>query len=496
MKISLTGLLMHELSDQRIRHILSCSPAIIYTVRVHDPFNVTFLSENFSSHFGYSIKECLNNPEFWRENIHPDDCDCVFADHASLYKEGHHVHEYRFRKKDGDYLWVLDEIRLTRDAAGNPQEIVGSWLDITERKETEAALQTSEALFRDFFKTNPVATIITSPSGVIHMVNPAFTIHTDFVQGEVVGRTSQELGFWRDPVDRERMVAAIEKDGFIDNMEASFYGKGGKPMTCLVSSRAVEFGGEVRILSTVLDVTEQRKAEEALRKLDQAKSDFISTAAHELRTPLIAIVGYSELLENSGKSLLTEEQKKSYLSIIQSNAENLNHLVDDLLDVGRIQIGRPLGVVPKENQITVIIEKISESMRVRSQQHNIVIEHVNAPPQVMRFDSGRITQVFYNLISNAIKYSPLGGTIKIQTITDHDKILISVIDQGQGMTLQQVEHVFDRFYRAVSENAETSGLGLGMSIVKQIIDDHGGEIRVDSTPGEGTTVTFSLPIKQ
>jgi len=490
------GLLMHDLSDQRIRHILSCSPSIIYTVKVSSPFNVTFLSENFSTLFGYSIKECLINPDFWRKNIHPDDCDCVFADQASLYKEGHYAHEYRFRKKDGDYLWVLDELRLTCDSAGNPLEIVGSLLDITERKKTEAALQESETLFRDFFQTNPVATIITSPSGVVYMVNPAFTTRTDFTQEEVVGRTAQELNFWRDHADRDRMVAAVKKNGFIDNMEASFCGKDNKPMTCLVSSRAVEFAGELKILSTVLDVTEQRKAEEALRKLDRAKSDFISTAAHELRTPLIAIVGYSELLENSDNNLLTEEQKESYLSIIQSNAENLNHLVDDLLDVGRIQIGRSLGVVAKENQITVIIDKIVESMRVRSHQHNIVIDHINAPPQIMRFDRGRITQVFYNLISNAIKYSPLGGTIKIQTITDEGKVLISVIDQGQGMTLHQVEHVFDRFYRADTESAETSGLGLGMSIVKQIIDDHGGEVCVDSAPGEGTTVTFSLPIKQ
>jgi len=486
---------MHDFSDQRIKLILSFSPAMIYTVKVRSPFNVTFLSENFSTLFGYSIKDCLINPDFWRENIHPDDRDCVFADQASLYQEGHHVHEYRFRKKDGDYLWVLDELRLIYDSAGNPHEIVGSLLDITERKKTEAALQASETLFRDFFQTNPIATIITSPSGVVHMVNPAFTIHTDFTQEEVIGLTAQELGFWRDSRDRERMVAAIEKDGFIDNMEASFYGKGGKPMTCLVSSRAVAFGDEIRILSTVLDVTEQRKAEEALRKLDRAKSDFISTAAHELRTPLIAIVGYSELLENVDNNLLTEKQKESYLSIIQSNAENLNLLVDDLLDVGRIQIGRSLGVVPKENQIAVVIEKISVSMRVRSQQHTIVIDHVNTPPQVIRFDSGRITQVFYNLLNNAIKYSPLGGTIKIQTITDNDKIMISVIDQGQGMTLHQVEHIFDRFYRGDVESAETSGLGLGMSIVKQIIVDHGGEIYVDSTHGEGTTVTFSLPIK-
>ena len=104
-------------------------------------------------------------------------------------------------------------------------------------------------------------------------------------------------------------------------------------MTCLVSSRAVDFGGEVRILSTVHDVTEQRKAEAALLKFDQAKRDFISTAAHELRTPLIAIVGYSELLENEAGIPLADEQKEEYLSIIQSNAEILNRLVDDLLDI-------------------------------------------------------------------------------------------------------------------------------------------------------------------
>ncbi len=486
---------MHDSIDQRIEHILSYSPAIIYAVRVNEPFNLTFISENFSSRFGHSTKDCLNNPDFWRKNIHPDDCDCVFADHASLYAEGHHVHEYRIRNKDGDYLWVLDELRLIRDSAGQPVEIVGSWLDITERKAIELALHESEKLFRDFFQTNPVATIITSPSGLVHMVNPAFTNRTDFTPEEVVGRTAQDLGFWRDLKDRERMVAAIKEHGFIDNLEGSFYGKNNRPMTCLVSSRAVGLGGEMRILSIVHDITEQRKAEEALRKLDQSKSDFISTAAHELRTPLIAIVGYSELLENSSHSLLTEEQKENYLSIIQSNAEVLNHLVDDLLDVGRIQMGRSLGVMFKENDIAAIIEKVSESIRVKSKRHQISVAHVNPPPQALLFDGGRITQVFYNLLNNAIKYSPQGGKINVHTITAEDKITVSIIDHGQGMTPQQVEHIFDRFYRADHEDAKVSGLGLGMSIVKQIIVDHDGEISVYSNLGEGTTVTFTLPIK-
>jgi PAS domain S-box-containing protein len=480
---------------QRISHILSLSPAIIYAGRVDEPFYLTFISENLTTHFGFDTKICLRNPDFWRDLIHPDDVECVFDDYTRISANGFHKHEYRLRKEDGEYLWVLDELRLVRDASGHPLEVVGSWLDITDRKETEEALQKSEKLFRDFFQTNPVATIVSSTDGVVHMVNPAFTGQTDFTAEEVVGRTAQELGFWQIPEDRERMVSAIQKFGFIDNLESQFYGKGGRSMTCLISSRAVDLGGDIRILSIVQDVTEQRKAEAALLKLDQAKTAFISTAAHELRTPLIAIVGYSELLENEAGLPLEEEQKQEYRSIIQSNAEILNRLVDDLLDVGRIQIGRSLGVVLKEAQLSEVIEKVVGSLRVKNELHGITVVHTTPLPERCWFDPGRITQVLYNLLSNAIKYSPQGGPIEIQTTTAPEAVSFAIVDQGLGMSPELVENVFDRFYRGEAADAEIHGLGLGMGIVKQIIEDHGGEIVVKSRLGEGTTVTFTLPIK-
>ena len=116
-------------------------------------------------------------------------------------------------------------------------------------------------------------------------------------------------------------------------------------------------------------------------------------------------------------------------------------------------------------------------------------------PATVSLDGGRIRQVLHNLLDNAIKYSPHGGTIKVQTVTDSDQVAVSVMDQGIGMTSQQVEHIFDRFYRAEFSNAATSGLGLGMNIVKQSITDHGGEIFISSDLGAGTTVTFTLPLR-
>ena len=482
-------------SEQRIKHILLSSPAIIYTCRFDGGCELTFVSENILRHFGYTADECLRNRNFWREVIHPDDHAHVLAGRESFLPTGHEIREYRLLKKDGSYLWVHDEMRLIRDDQGAPVEIVGSWLDITDRKRAEDALRSSEKIFREFFLTNPVATIITNLEGLVQMVNPAFIEASGYGADEVVGHSSLELGFWQNPEDRERMVSAVRQHGYIDKMEADFCCKGDRHMTCLVSSRAVEYAGELRILSIVIDVTEQRAAEAAMQKLDKAKSDFISTAAHELRTPLIAIVGYCELLENAVSMGFTDKQKESYLSIVQSNAEILNRLIDDLLDIGRIQIGRSIGVLPKANNLREIVDKVIASFSVKPGRHEIVLESSAGLPQIVWLDAGRIAQVLHNLLGNAIKYSPAGGIVKVRLSGDTDRISVSIVDHGIGMTAEQVGQMFERFYRVDPDSLATTGMGLGMSIVKQIIDDHGGDISVSSQPGEGTTVTFELPVK-
>jgi len=604
--------------QQRIKDILSASPAILYACRVDGRHQLTFVSDNVTARFGYSVGECLDEPDFWRKVIHPDDHPHVFTGCDHLFRAGRQLHEYRLLKKNGDYVWVHDEMRLIRDASGEPVEIVGSWLDVTEHRQTDLSLSASENLFREFFQANPVPTIITSLDGMIHMVNPAFTevagyraedvigrtslelgfwlnledrermvtaiqrdgyidrlethffdkdntrltclvssraielegelrilsiivdvteqkriaaelgkseklfrdffmanpvpaiisspegrilminnaftVNPGYTAEEVVGRTVQEMGFWRIPADRERMIEAVRAHGSIDNLESQFFGKGKRPMTCLISSRAIDFGGDKRILSTILDITEQRRAEEAMRKLEKAKSDFISTVAHELRTPLIAIVGYCELLENPDDLPISAGQKKEYLGVIQSNAEILNRLVDDLLDIGRMQVGRSLGISPGQNNLLTVAKKVAASFALKSGRHEIIVDSEEGVPESSLFDAGRIAQVLHNLLSNAIKYSPAGGIIKVRIMRRGQDIAVSVIDRGIGMSPEQVKCIFERFYRADNDGKGPVGLGLGLSIAKQIIVDHGGEILVESALGEGTTITFTLPV--
>lgn len=452
----------------------------------------SYANEQACRSLGYTNEELLSlllwdiDPDFQKER---------WEDHwNNLATVGTRTFETRHRRKDGLIFPV--EVSACQVVFDGNEFHTAFVRDITERKATETSLLKSEKLFRDFFESNPIATIISSPSGMIHMTNAAFTQTTGFSAEEVVGRNSQELGFWRDPEARQTMIRAIREHGFINNLESDFFGKGGLPMTCLISSRAIEHGGEVRILSTVVDVTPQREVERKMRKLDQDKSDFIATAAHELRTPLAAIFGYAELLENTAQLSISAQQQRSYSSIILNNAEILSRLTDDLLDAEQIQLDRPFRLTREKTSLSKLIKEVLAAFTLKCPDHHFILAHANILPETMWIDSVRIAQVLNNLLDNAVKYSPEGRVVEVTTGTDEKQINISIKDQGVGMTDEEVGQIFHRFYRAKSMNAVTQGLGLGMCIVKRIVEDHGGKIYVTSRPGEGTTVTFTLPIKK
>jgi PAS domain S-box-containing protein len=454
--------------------------------------NFTYASPRIRDLLGYEPEELIGQNAF--DLMDADEAERVrkhFDPIAKKYLPFNNLQNTNLHK-DGHEVVIESSGTPIFDEKGWFRGYRGIDRDITDRIKAEADLLKRKKLFRDFFESNPAATIVTSPSGMIHMINPAFEMASGFSAEEVVGRTSQELGFWREPGDRERMVSAIMEHGSINNLEASFYPKDKQPMTLLVSSRAVEYDGEKRILSALIDVTAQRKAEETLRKLDQAKNEFIKTAAHELQTPLVAVLGYAELLENTDPIDISAQHKR-YASIIRKNAEILSRLVHDLLDVESIQLGRRLSIVREDVSFSGLINKAIASITPKCPEHRFVLTHANSLPETMRLDEDRIIQVLHNLLINAVKYSPEGRIVELATTTEERSVSISVRDYGLGMTREQIEQMFDKFYRADPNNPQVGGLGLGMTIVKQIVEDHGGNIYISSVPGEGTTVTLTFP---
>jgi signal transduction histidine kinase len=248
-------------------------------------------------------------------------------------------------------------------------------------------------------------------------------------------------------------------------------------------------------VSILYDISIEKAAERSLVEMNQIKSEFISSAAHELRTPLNTLMGYVEFAKDPEKfGGFSQEQIAGFLSDAYDRGDALNQIINDFLDISRVENGYSIELNFEDVNLPKFLRKIVESYQVHNSSHNFKIDFCEqTSSSLCSIDRHRINQVLDNLLSNAVKYSAEGSAILLSLTLKDDQWEISVVDQGIGMTLEQVERVFDKFYRADSANPAVSGLGLGMSIAKKIIELHHGIIRVTSVKGEGTTATIMLP---
>ncbi|AXI00360.1 response regulator [Sporosarcina sp. PTS2304] len=226
-------------------------------------------------------------------------------------------------------------------------------------------------------------------------------------------------------------------------------------------------------------------------EVDRMKTELVSTVSHELRTPLSSILGFSELLLNKE---MDENRQKRYLETIHSEANRLTALINDFLDIQRMESGRQTYSM-EEVSVADLAKQSIDALLVQSDQHYISLHDLTCTSTVIA-DADRLTQVFTNLLNNAVKFSPDGGNIKVTLLNQQDSVIVSIEDEGIGIPAERIEHLFEKFYRFDNSfNRKIGGTGLGLSICKEIIKDHNGEIWVDSEIEVGTTIYFSLPIK-
>jgi two-component system phosphate regulon sensor histidine kinase PhoR len=234
------------------------------------------------------------------------------------------------------------------------------------------------------------------------------------------------------------------------------------------------------------DISERQEAEEL-------KSQFFALVSHELRTPLTSIVGYAEMVDELEGERLSKEGRE-YMKIIERSAKKLDRLVQDLLLVAQVEAGNfgveltPLDLVPVVRDCVEGSQPAADEAGVQ-----LSLEANGVPP--LAGDANRLSQVFDNLLSNAIKFTAEGGTVAVRVGAKDDRCAIEVRDSGVGIGTDELEHLFDRFYRAQeARKGHYSGAGLGLAISKAIVDAHEGEIRVTSEPGKGSTFRVLLPV--
>lgn len=268
--------------------------------------------------------------------------------------------------------------------------------------------------------------------------------------------------------------------------------KDGQPviLEAVFSSLEDESGRILQVVTVLHDITRQQE-------IAQMKNDFVSHVSHELKTPLASINAYAEMLVDGEAE--DEETLQQFCSVIQGQAQRLSRLIEDILNISRIESG--LVKVARQNQsLAMVIRDAAEMITSYAQEKNIT---VIAPAPILYdqvyIDKDMVSQVVINLLSNAVKYTPAGGQITIRSELNEveGNVTVTVTDTGVGIPAEAIDHVFDKFYRVESNNKYAKGTGLGLNLVKQIVETvHGGKVFVTSTPGQGSTFGFVLPLSK
>jgi PAS domain S-box-containing protein len=378
---------------------------------------------------------------------------------------------------------------------GGPGSVLYLSLDITDRKAAEEAVRENEGRLRTLADAVPQLVWMADADGYIFWYNQRWYDYTGAGPEQMEGWGWQSL---HDPemlpLVVERWKASIET-GEPFEMEFPLKGADGvfRWFLTRVNPLRDSHGRIVRWFGTNTDVNEQRRSAEELREANRLKDEFLATVSHELRTPLTAILGWAHMLR---VQRFDEKSSADALETIERNAYAQAQLIDDLLDVSRIITGN-LRLDVRQVQPGAFIEAAVEALRPAAEAKGVRIRKVLDTGVVsVAGDPARLQQVVWNLLSNAIKFTPEGGSVQVGLERTDSHIEIAVSDTGAGIDTEFLPHVFERFRQAdQSTTRHHGGLGLGLAIVRHLVELHGGTVEADS-PGEGQGATFvvKLPV--
>lgn len=454
---------------------------------------LAFYSERWAAMLGYGEDEIGDEIDFSFSLLHPDDAARVsqqLQNHLDSKTEYFSV-ECRMRCRDGSYKWIFSRGKCLLDSEGKPVRMAGSSSDITERRLAEAKVLERNEQLDTIFSLSPDGFVSFDESLHVKYVNPAFLRMTGLEEGDAIGL--DEAGFVA--LLNARSTRGLRLPDLHElRIKGGEAGTEGRHLLELAppGNRVIEVavrssqGGVVPQIFHFRDIT--REVE-----VDRLKSEFLSTAAHELRTPMSSIFGFSELLLAHD---FGEAERKEFLGAIYKQASLMVSIINELLDLARIEARRGKDFNIVRLSVGDLLREIVANTKTPPERSDPQLL-LPAAPQWIRADSKKITQAVANVLSNAYKYSPDGGEVVIELLdASHDpqaagRIGIRISDQGMGMSESELARLFERFFRA-DTSGKIPGTGLGMSIVKEIIDLHGGEVEVHSQPGQGTQVTLWL----
>jgi PAS domain S-box-containing protein len=461
--------------------------------------------------FGYTSGELGGDLTRWSDLLHPADRPAYHRiTPARQAAEGLLETEYRVRHRRGHDLTIHDVGQPIRGTNGEVTRVVGFLKDVTEQRRAELAMRASEERLRLAVAATGIgvtdATFSAASSGLdavrLDWTPEAKAIAGLPVDAEVTLDTVLALLHPDDlPAARKVLAASLARDSAgVYQLECRILRPGEAPRWVSCHGRTLfeaAAGGPTRSIGIIQDITDRKRAEEALCAADQRKDDFIATLAHELRNPLAPIRHAVALLHSLPDA---EPRRSAYVAVIDRQVANMARLLDDLLDMSRITSGK-LELRRARVDVAEIVERAVETARpvIEAKHHTL---EIIAPPAVAHVDAdlARLTQVLANLLVNAAKYTERGGSIRVGVgvARQGHEVEISVQDSGIGLAAEHVSRIFEMFSQ-VSSALERSqgGLGIGLALSRGLVEIHGGTIEARSAgPGRGCEFIVRLPLAE
>ncbi|MEO8381904.1 MAG: ATP-binding protein [Acidobacteriota bacterium] len=486
-------------SEERLRSIINQTTAGIAQTDLEG--NFVFVNDRFCDMTGRPLEELFRLRV--QDITHPDDLESNRALFRALVQEGMtFVAENRFVRGDGSSIWVSNSVSRVVESSGEAKLLTVS-IDITDRKRAEEALRRSEERYSEMANNAPVMSWMTDPTGVCTFLSRSWY--------EFTGQTPETgLGFgWLNathPDDRASSEGAfVEANAKRQPFRAEYRLRRVDGEYCwAIESALPRIGPEGEYLGyigSVVDISDRKQAEDALqesaralREADRLKDEFLATLSHELRTPLTSILGWAQLLSVNE---LSEGERRVAYETIRRSAMTQSELIEDVLDISRITTGK-MRIHRQAHDPGTVVAAAVDTVRPAAEAKNITIE-VSLDPALSQLyaDPDRVQQILWNLLSNAIKFSSSGTKVTVTLRRDASSAVIEVSDEGPGIPRQFLPHVFERFRQADSSSTRTTaGLGIGLALVKELTQLHGGSVAVESEEGKGAHFTIALPLAE
>jgi PAS domain S-box-containing protein len=493
-------------SEARFRGLVGNIPGAVFRCDIDSDWTMEFLSDAIEELVGYPSSDFIDNRvRTFASVVHPDDRARLEADVSSSLEGGRpYTTDYRVLHSDGSVRYVIERGQAVTAANGRVR-LDGAIFDVTDRRLEEIERLKLAAIV----ESSDDAIMSVQLDGIVTSWNRGAEVLFGYSAEEMVGQSIAILapeGHENEPL---RNLAAVLEMGD-SRFEATRQRKDGTTVEISLTVSAVRnTDGEIVAAAAIAqDITDRRRLEqeraeftrelevrnERLLELDRLKDEFVALVSHELRTPLTSIRGYLELVLDGEAGEVTDEQRQ-FLGVVERNANRLLDLVGDLLFLAQIEAGKLSLEVGAVDLAAVAAESV-ETARPLAEEKEITLTLATSPLPLLAGDRARLGQLLDNLVSNAVKFTPQGGRVDVRASSSREHAILEVRDTGMGISADEQEHVFERFFRTSRATEQAiQGTGLGLAISKAIVHAHGGRITLASDDGEGATFRVAIPIR-